>query len=259
MRPTGEMGNSLRLEVSTDLFPFSLPSPCMQSSLVLICCPGFSQPHGRVCFPAIRSHSANVRRRRRTLGQWQFTPLQQSRVSPWHPGAGQREDAALFKEQVIDFPCFSCRLCGLGNTNLSRARAEQSSELHFCGSSTNPSQPARSLCQSHKDTEPQRPAAVKSSFSFDTRPSLRRIPAGISPLPPQRERRWRGRGGAALQGAEPARSPAPAPGTSLVPTLLNCTAHPRDSPGACPAPGEKAVLKWQAEHGKSNPHSYPPL
>lgn len=28
-------------------------------------------------------------------------PLQQSRVSPWHPGAGQRGDAALFKEQVI--------------------------------------------------------------------------------------------------------------------------------------------------------------
>lgn len=224
-------------------------------------------------FPAIRSHFGNVRRRkRRTLGQCQFAPLQQSRVSPRHPGIAQRGAAALFKEQLIFLA--SRAVCAGSVTQTCHGREQNSPQISTSGRvsfTTNPLQPARSLCQSHKDAEPQRPAAVKSSFFFDTCPSVRRSRERIPSVLPQRERPLaQSRSGAALQGPEPRPPPRSGPGRRRgLPVPPGSTeplcpppvpAQPCQGPlEACPAPREKAVLKWQAEHGKSNSQSYPPL
>lgn len=175
----------------------------MKPSLVPICSPGFSQPHGSL--PAIRSHSANARRRkRRALGQCQFTPLQQSRVSPWHPGAGQRGAASLFKEQVI----FLASLA-VGAGSVMQSRTEQNNRLSSTSAgpslTTKPSQ----LCDpSAKAARTLSHSAQLLSKPLDICPSLRRSGARISPVPPQGERPPRRAGAGPLSRVL---NPAPAP------------------------------------------------
>lgn len=165
------------------------------------------------------------------------TPIQQSRVSPWHPGAGQHGAAALFNKQVIFLA--SHAVCAESVTQTCHGR-EQNNPLSSTSAgasvTTNPSQPARSLCPSPKDTEPQPPAAVKSSFSFDICPSLRRSPAGIFSLPSQRERPLaQGWSGAALQGAEPRPQPRSSPGRRRgLPVPAGSTER---GSALCPPPG----------------------
>lgn len=82
-------------------------------------------------------------------------PVHAPSAKPWHPGVGQRGAASLFKEQVIFLA--SLAVCAGWLTQTSHG-TEQNNPLSSTSAgasvTTNPSQPARSLCQSHKDTEP---------------------------------------------------------------------------------------------------------
>lgn len=175
----------------------------------------------------------------------------------------------MFKEQVMIFLA-SPAVCADLIMQTCHGREQNnplSSPSAGASFSTNPS--ARSLCQSHKDPEPQRPAAVKRSFFFGICPWLRRSSASILSVPPQRERPLaQGRSEAALQGAEPARSsagtrpglPVPAGSTEMGPALCPPPVlHSRAGTPRKHVPHREAVLKWQAEHGKSNPDFYPPI
>lgn len=138
----------------------------MKSSLVPVCCPEFSQPHGRVSRPS--GVTLLMRRRgsfQEELGQ--FTPLQQSRVSPWHAGVRKHGATALFKGQVMIFlasPAICADCHGREQNN------PLSSTSAGASVTTNPSQPARSLCQSHKDLSHSAQLLSKDLFSLASAP-----------------------------------------------------------------------------------------